>query len=626
MARKGKIRTGSEENAPSPGAEKRQILLRVGLLLGIMAVLFCAIVVRLYQEQFLAAEERQEKITSQSVKRVRLPGRRGNIHTVEGILMAGNTGVRQLLFFPEMMRQRRRSKTIETIFDNAERISRNIGRENRLTKKKIARHLYQQPAMPITVLDNLTLFEAARAMECAGTIPGVELAGSDVRSYPLGNFAPQLIGYTGSEQPNSPERKEFSHYIPDVVGKQGAERAFDHLKDSSGTLKGLLGEPGYALIRVNNVGHAINRHIGRYEPRHGNNIFLTIDYRAQKLAQSLLGNRRGAFVVLDASDGSVIAAASAPGFDLSRFTPSIPGDYYAELLKDPGKPLLNRATLGLYTPGSIMKVLVALAMINNGHDPAKLIDCPGYAEIGQTKLRCARRYGHGELNLEEAIKHSCNTYMIKGTEHLSVESIASVMKAAGIGSPTGIETEERGGLLPSRAAKARRYKGYEARWNAFDTALISIGQGLVMVTPLQAANIAAAFANGGVWYKPHLLDRVTDQMGRQLMKYKPQIGGRLPGSPQAIAAIQRAMFKVVNDSDGSGKRAYRPGLQIYGKTGSAESGPRDNRIVTTWFIAFVKYKNKTYASALVYEEGRSGSSDCAPLTGVFFERFLLGEK
>ena len=147
-----------------------------------------------------------------------------------------------------------------------------------------------------------------------------------------------------------------------------------------------------------------------------------------------------------------------------------------------------------------------------------------------------------------------------------------------------------------------------------------------MVTPLQAANIAAAFANGGVWYKPHLLDRVTDQMGRQLMKYKPQIGGRLPGSPQAIAAIQRAMFKVVNDPDGSGKRAYRPGLQIHGKTGSAESGPRDNRIVTTWFIAFVKYKNKTYASALVYEEGRSGGSDCAPLTGVFFERFLLGEK
>ena len=270
-----------------------------------------------------------------------------------------------------------------------------------------------------------------------------------------------------------------------------------------------------------------------------------------------------------------------------------------------------------------MKVLVALAMLNNGHDPAKLIDCPGYAVVGNSKIRCASRYGHGELDLEDAIKHSCNTYMIKGTEKLPMEEIAKVMKSAGIGSDTGIETGESAGLLPSREAKARRYRGYEKRWNAFDTALISIGQGMVMVTPLQAANIAAAFANGGIWYKVHLLDRITDHLGRRLMKTLPEVGGKLPGSRENIETIRRAMFKVVNSPDGSGRRARRAGLEIYGKTGSAESGPRDNRIVTTWFIAYVKYKNKTYASALVYEEGRSGGSDCAPLTGAFFERFLL---
>ena len=158
------------------------------------------------------------------------------------------------------------------------------------------------------------------------------------------------------------------------------------------------------------------------------------------------------------------------------------------------------------------------------------------------------------------------------------------------------------------------------------TALISIGQGMVMVTPLQAANIAAAFANGGIWYRPRLLDRVTDQLGRQLMKGKSEIGGRLPGSTVNIDTVRRAMFKVVNDLDGSGRRARRNGLEICGKTGSAESGPRDRRIVTTWFIAYVKYQNKTYAAALVYEEGRSGGSDCAPLMGAFFERFLLKGK
>ena len=625
MARKGKKNDAPKE--AFPGAEKLDLKVRLLFLAGIMAFLGILIVGRLYQEQILSAEERQSRITTQSVKRIRLPGRRGSLHTSDGVLLAGNTGSLQLLFFPEQMRKRKRSETVSHMHSVAEYISKSVGRKNILTPKKISRHLYLRPAMPLLVMDDLTPLEAARAMECANSFGGVELAGADVRNYPEGELAAQLIGYTGSAPVSeSPDRKEFNLYVPDVIGKQGAEKAFDHINTNQENLKGLLGEPGYALIRVNNVGNAVNRHIGRYEPRHGNNVFLTLDYRAQKLAQQILGFRRGAFVVLDASNGAVIAAASSPSFDLKRFAPVIPEEFYARLLRDPGRPLLNRATLGLYTPGSIMKVLTALAMLNKGHDPDALIDCPGYAMIGNTKLRCASRYGHGELDLANAIKYSCNTYMIKGTAHLSVEEIAAVMRSAGIGSPTGIETEERAGLLPSREAKARRYKNYNARWTAFDTALISIGQGMVMVTPLQAANVAAAFANGGVWYKPHLLDRVTDQLGRQLMKHTPQEGGRLPGTPEAIAAVQKAMFKVVNDHDGSGRRARREGLEICGKTGSAESGPKENRIVTTWFIAYVKYKNKTYASALVYEEGRSGGSDCAPLVGEFFERFLLKKK
>lgn len=612
-----------KNNETSPGEEKINNNLRLLFLAGVMAVLFGAIVARLYKEQILSKEERQQKITTQSVKRIRLPGRRGNIYTSDGVLAAGNTGTRQLLFFPEEMRKRKRVETIEHMLQCAEKLFQAVGRKNNISYRKISRHLYLQPAMPMTVMDDLTPLEAARAMELATSMPGVELVGADVRSYPCGDFAPQLIGYTGKAPLSaSPDRKEFNLYVPDVIGKHGAEKAFDHLKGNS-QIRGLLGEPGYALIRVNNIGHAINRHIGRYEPRHGNQIFLTLDHRAQQLARKLLGNRRGAFVVLECATGAIVAAASSPSFDLSRFSPEIPEDYYASLLRDPGKPLLNRVTLGLYTPGSIMKVLVALAMLNNGHSSSSLIDCPGYALIGNARIRCASRYGHGELDLENAIKHSCNTYMIKGTANLKVENIAEVMKSAGIGSKTGVETEERSGLLPSRAAKAKRRQG---KWNAFDTALISIGQGMVMVTPLQAANIAAAFANKGVWYRPRLLDRVTDQLGRQLYKAVPVEGGRLPGSAEAIETVRRGMFKVVNEPDGSGRRAARKGLKIWGKTGSAESGPRENRIVTTWFIAFTEYKNKKYASALVYEEGRSGGSDCAPLTGEFFERYLLRKK
>ena len=447
---------------PSPAAEKLGVSTRIFFLAAVMGVLFIAIIVRLYQEQFLSSEERQERITTQSIKRIRLPGRRGNIHTSDGVLIAGNTGTRQLLFFPEEMRKRKYQETVEHMLNTARYISHAVGRPNPLTKRRISRHLYTQPAMPLTVLEDLTPLEAARAMECANTIDGVELVGADVRSYPQGDFAPQLIGYTGNASAEaSPDRKEFNLYVPDVVGKQGAERAFDYPGENETTVRGLLGEPGYALIRVNNVGHAINRHIGRDEPRHGNHIFLTIDYRAQRLAQKLLGSRRGAFVVLDASNGAIIAAASSPGYDLRRFSPFIPEDFYRELLNDPGRPLLNRVTQGVYTPGSIMKVLVALAMLNNGHDPQKLINCPGYAAVGNAKIRCASRYGHGELDLSDAIKYSCNTYMIQGTRNMKMEEIAKVMASAGIGRPTGVEIEERSGLLPSRAAKARRYRGWE---------------------------------------------------------------------------------------------------------------------------------------------------------------------
>ena len=625
MAVKNKNKNKNSSNsAPSPAAEKLNVNTRIFFLAAVIGALFVLIIVRLYQEQFLSSEERQKRITNQSVKRIRLPGRRGNIYTSDGVLLAGNKGTRQILFFPEEMRKRKYSETVNHMEGAAQYIANTVGRPNLITRRKITRHLYTQPAMPMTIMEDLTPLEAARAMECANNIEGVELVGADLRNYPCGEFAAQLIGYTGrAAESDSPDRKEFNLYVPDIIGKQGAEHAFDRLGQNENALRGLLGEPGYANIRVNNRGHAIDRHIGRYEPRHGNHVFLTLNYRAQNIARELLGKRRGAFVVLEASSGAVLAAVSSPSYDLQRFSPVIPEAYYKELLNDPDRPLLNRATLGVYTPGSIMKVLVALAMLNKGHDPARLIDCPGYAMVNGAKIRCASRYGHGELDLADAIKYSCNTYMIEGTSKMTVEDIAQVMKAAGIGQKLGIEIEEQRGLLPSREAKARRYKGWEKRWTPFDTALISIGQGMVMVTPLQAANIAAAFANGGIWYRPRLLDRVTDQLGRQLLKGHSEIGGRLPGSAAHIDTIRRAMFKVVNESDGSGRRTRRNGLEICGKTGSAESGPRDNRIVTTWFIAYVKYQNKTYAAALVYEEGRSGGADCAPLMGTFFERFLL---
>ena len=267
MARKGKK---PPSGSPSSGnaftnllADARVRILATGC---VMALFLSAIPVRLWQEQILSGEERQQKITSQSVKRVRLPGRRGTLRTVDGELLAGNTGTLRLLFFPELMRRNRnmpvpeymrnfradrtapwirqeteqnkgktkktgpyrkssRELSIEYMLGTADAICRAAGRKNSLTFAKIHNHLYRQPAMPLAVMEDLTPLEAARAMEFGSGIPGVELVGADVRSYPEGSFAAQLIGFTGSASPPSPEeRREFNLYVPDVVGRQGAER------------------------------------------------------------------------------------------------------------------------------------------------------------------------------------------------------------------------------------------------------------------------------------------------------------------------------------------------------------------------------------------------------------------
>ena len=433
--------------------------IRILVLALIMLSGIAVLVGVLYVEQVESGDEHREAVSRQSIRRIRVPARRGRIFTSDLKVAAENRPVLNLVFYPEEMRMGRRSRSIKYMLESAQRISAALGRPNPLTQKVIERHLNNSPGLPLVVFPDLDARETALALESSRQLRGVDVEPGTVRSYPMGDFAPHLLGFTRPESPReAADRKEFFYYIPDWIGRGGVELECDSPVWAQ-PVSGLRGSPGYSLIQVDHLGYVHQSLIDMLEPSHGNNVVLTLDSRAQRLAERLLGNRPGAMVLLDADNGDVLAAATAPRYDLRRFSPSLSSDYYRSLRDDPARPLLNRALQGTYTPGSILKPLTALALLREGVDPKEQVECTGYTPIGDAVIRCAsyRRGGHGMTDLEHALAWSCNGYFITMALRVGEAALFRELKAAGIGSPTGVELPEARGIMPSYGLKRKRY-------------------------------------------------------------------------------------------------------------------------------------------------------------------------
>ena len=595
---------------------------RIVLLALVMVGVASWLVRVLYLEQVEAGEVRREEVSRQSVRRVRVPAYRGRIFTSDMVAAAENRPVRDLVFYPEEMRLGRRKDSIEHMLEIAADLAEALGRRSTLTKERIERHLNTSPGLPLVVFRDLSDFEMALAFEKTRTQRGVDVEVREVRSYPLGDLAAHIIGYTRPDNAtDAADRKDFFYYVPDMIGRSGVEAKCDAPAWALPAV-GLRGTPGYALHQVDHLGYIHRRMVEHQDPVHGNHVVLTLDSRAQRLAEGLLDGRRGAIVLVDADNGDVLAAATSPRYDLRDFSPKLGSELYRQLEQDPDKPLLNRAFQGTYMPGSILKPVVAMALLDAGVKPEEEVDCTGSTEIGNASIHCARRSGHGPTDLRHAIAWSCNCYFNQMAMRVGEEKVFQALRSAGVGSRTGIELAEARGIMPSHELKRRRRQG---NWTRYDTALVSMGQGLVTVTPLQAALYAAALGNGGTLWKPHLVLRLIDEKGGTRWERTPERRGQLLLTGERLKPIVEGMFEVVNSDTGSGRRGAVPNLKIYGKTGSAEVGPRNNRRLIVWFIAFTEYRGRRYAIAVMVEDGISGGRDCAPLAAEFFDRFLKPE-
>jgi penicillin-binding protein 2 len=319
--------------------------------------------------------------------------------------------------------------------------------------------------------------------------------------------------------------------------------------------------------------------------------------------------------------------ASVPGFDLTRVDSShFDSTYYKSLQADrERRPLLNRA-MHTYTPGSILKPLIALAALDAGVlQPEALHDCVGAYPLGpQSQIRCWNRSGHGELDLVHAVEASCNPYFIAAGVATGLDRIRPLLLAAGIGSrpaldlPPQLPERAEFGICPFLAARSYGRR----KWITADTAFLSIGQGVIGITPMHAALYTAAIANGGSIYRPFLVRSVRRQDGREVSTATPVVESRLPVRPEHLALIRQGMFLVVNGERGTGRSARNSAISLAGKTGTAEVGTVAERYHDTWFIGFGPVEQPRYAVAILVEHGESGGRTAAVLAGRLFERWL----
>jgi penicillin-binding protein 2 len=471
-----------------------------------------------------------------------------------------------------------------------------------------AKHYREQLAMPMPVVTDLTSEQIALFMEKAADLPGIELEVEPYRYYPNGPVAAHVLGYVQQAmQLEEDEGIQFRYRLPDYMGKTGIESGFD---------EDLRGKAGAKAILVNNIGYRQNEQTWvASDP--GKNVVLTLDLDLQKASEKALAasgpDTRGSIVVMDVRNGDLLAMASAPDYDPNMFVR--PRDFssndWKRLNDENLTPQYNRALQGAYNPGSIFKIIVGLACFENHiMTPDDVFYNPGVYTLGRRKIRDTAP--PGEYDFKDAFKHSCNSYFIEYGLKVGPEKIVEMGDRFNLGDKTGVvqPSLERPGYFP-KANQIVKQDG--SRWMDGDTANLCIGQGEVLVTPVQMASMTAVIANGGKLYKPRLVKQIEDQLSNEVESLPAaELIRDVHVNPANLELIRKAMLADVEEEGGTGTAAFIPGMGICGKTGTAQIRVRGHMDHITWFVSFAPFNNPRYAVVVMVESGSSGGGTCAP--------------
>ena len=415
------------------------------------------------------------------------------------------------------------------------------------------------------------------------------------RTYPAGSTAANILGYVSEISEKELETRNEDGYVAgDLIGKSGIERSYEEL---------LRGRPGQEALEVDARGRKV-RTIDENQAVKGEDIYLTLDMGAQKLAVELLKGQKGAIVALDVKTGAVLAMTSSPVYDNNPLTWGVSAREWNAMMNNPDRPMLDRAIAGVYPPASTFKAFMSIAALEeNAITSSTMISCRGGFRMGSHLFKCWKHSGHGSLNVVGALQHSCDVYFYQVGLRAGIERLIKWGRKFHLGEPTGIDIPgESGGNIAGPEWKMRRFK---TSWLNGDTVNYSIGQGYMLMTPLQIARVYACIANGGKMVTPHL----------------NQKGYRLPEdigiNKEKLAVVQKGLDYVV--SRGTGSRAGRFGVRVAGKTGTAQNSHGDDHAL---FAGYAPADDPKYVAVAVVEGGKHGSSVAAPLVGQMLAHLL----
>jgi len=495
----------------------------------------------------------------------------------------------------------------------------------RNVEKAIMRYYENASGIPyrtINVFEHLDSREVALIEAEQDRFPGALLLVVPRRYYPFNQTAAHIIGYVGEiskEQLNS--GRYPGAMKGDTIGKYGLEKAYDRY---------LRGRNGGRQVEVDARGREISI-LGITEPSPGANVHLSLDIRIQRELEQAFGENRGAGVVLMAQTGEVLAMVSGPSFDPNEFSLRLTRERWKEILLDPGHPLQNRSVQGMYPPGSTFKVVTAIsALMEKSLDPAEFLNCGGGYYFGRRIYRDWKQTGHGKVDLFKGIVESCDVYFYQVGERTGINALARWSSVLGLGRRTGIDLPgEVKGLVPSPDWKL---KTRGEPWFPGETLSAAIGQGYVLVTPIQLANLYATIARKGVQMDPFLVSNVENVEGLELYRRDPMVRRELEIPPEIWDSIIAALEGVVSNNMGTGRVARIAGVSVAGKTGTAQvvriQELEDEKEVPYelrdhgWFAAFTPVERPKFIASVVVEHGGQGSSSAAPIVAKVLKKCL----
>ena len=580
---------------------KNKVFNRRALILGAaQSGLAGVLVLRLSYLQLWKHEEYSIQSDSNRIKPIINPAPRGTVFDRTGFPLTKNDGNFRLLLYLN------RKRNAQDLIDKLASVLDSTDKEKETFSAKIKN---SRRKSIISLVDNLGWDDLARIETNSHLLPGISIESGIIRRYPYPAETAHFLGYVSLPSETEIDTNEQALFMhPDFrIGKFGLEKTFD---------EALRGKYGVKYVEVD-VHEIPLRTLSTKQMVEGSRLNLTIDFQLQRFVTERIKNDVASVVVMNVKTGEILSYASSPTFDPNNFVEGVSKEYWQQLYEDPHKPLSNKPVSALYPPGSIFKLMVALAGLENGFNPATRVHCNGSYQMGRRAFHCWKEGGHGTLDLVGGIMNSCNVYFYTLANQIGYVKFTEMARRFGYGEKVDISLHgSKSGLVPSDEWKRKNFK---QPWVGGDTLNTAIGQGMLLATPIQMALVTARIANGGIPIKPYLVRNHNIYKQYDELSSKPMV------KSAHMELIHEGMYRVMNEPGGTayGKRIDVKGFEMAGKTGTsqiiskredemtgAEAKAHANHAI---FVGFAPARNPKYAISVVVEHGGGGSAAAAPI-------------